>query len=116
MMPMTIGTRQETRAVVLGTMKLSRKPTTITPIRIRLVLAPILDRTKRAMRLSSPVNIMAAAINRAPPTRAKAPVLKPDSAISSPFVVPRTTLGLAMLGAVPSKKDMRAMTMEALTG
>src|ERR1035437_828818 len=44
MMPITIGTMHETRAVVLGTKKLRTKPTRMTPMRTRLVLAPILDK------------------------------------------------------------------------
>ena len=116
MMPMTIGTMQETRAVVLGTKKLRIKPTRITPARILLVLAPILDRTNRAMRLSSPVFIMAAAIKRAAPTSARAVLEKPLRASLRAPEVPSILSGLFMLGAVPSRNAIRVMMMDAETG
>lgn len=61
MMPITIGTTQETRAVVLGTKKLRTKPTMITPASMRFVRVPTLESTNSAMRLSRPVCIIAAA-------------------------------------------------------
>ena len=115
-MPSTIGTIQETLAVVLGTKKLKTKPTIMTPASTLLVRAPIFDRIKRAMRRSSPVFIIAAAIKRAAPTKASAGLEKPDSAIFSAPEVPSTLLGFSMLGAVPSKKAINDIITAAETG
>ena len=99
MMPMTIGTMQETRAVVLGTKKLSKKPTMITPISTRLVFAPTLDNTSRAMRLSRPVRVIAAARNSAPPTSAQAVLLKPPRAMPNALLVAILAAGFSAIGA-----------------
>ncbi len=116
MMPMTIGTRHDTRAVVLGTKKLKTKPTIITPAIMRLAVVPTFERTKRAIRLSSPVFIIAAAMNTAPATRAKAVLLKPPRAIVNPLVVPHRALGFAGSGDRPRIKAIAATIMAALTG
>ena len=65
-----IGTRYATRAVVLGKINDSKKPTSIVPITMWLVLASTLDNPNKAMRRSSPVAVMAAAIKHAADTRA----------------------------------------------
>ncbi len=60
-----IGTRQATRTVVLGTINDSKKPVTMAPITMLLVPAFTRDRTTRAMRQSSPVAVIAAAMKQA---------------------------------------------------
>ena len=114
MMPMMMGTRQATRAVVEGTRKDSTMPTRMAPISTRLVRAPTLERMKRAMRLSRPVMVMAAERKQAAATRASAVLAKPPSARVSAGPVPSTASGLAELGAMPSMKAMRAVMSTAL--
>ncbi|MNM68885.1 hypothetical protein D3C81_804580 [compost metagenome] len=70
--PIMIGTTQALRAVALGTTRLSSTVTATAPRRMRRVLTPILDSVTRAMRRSRPVWVMAAAMNKAPTTRARA--------------------------------------------
>src|SRR5215831_11661418 len=116
MMPITIGTRQETRAVVLGTKKLRMNPTTITPAKTLFVLAPIFDSTNRAMRLSKPVSIIPAARNSAPATNARAGFAKPPSAIVKPSLVVYHLVGAETLGGIPSEKAINARITPALAG
>ena len=116
MMPMTIGTMQETRAVVDGTKKLRRKPTKITPMTRRFDLTPICDMTMSAIRLSSPVIIMPAERNIAPATNAHAVVEKPARPILRAFAVPKIASGFAGFGDNPSPKDMNVTITKALTG
>ena len=114
MMPMMMGTRQATRAVVEGTRKDSTMPTRMAPISTRLVRAPTLERMKSAMRLSSPVMVMAADRKQAAATRASAVLAKPPMASVRAGPVPSTTSGLAALGAMPSMKAMSAVMSTAL--
>ena len=102
--------------MVLGTKKLSTKPVRMTPARTWFVFAPIFDSTKSAMRLSSPVFIIAAAMNMAAPTSASADDEKPASASFSPADVPRSFDGFAMSGAVPKRNAMSEMMMPDETG
>ncbi|MNJ59732.1 hypothetical protein D3C77_554290 [compost metagenome] len=67
------------------------------------------------MRLSSPVWVMAAAMNSAAATSASAELAKPASAMARPPLVPIITSGLATVGALPSRKAIRPMIMMALT-
>ena len=98
--PIMIGMRQATRAVVLGTMNDSRKPTTMAPITMWCVLAPTFDSTVSAMRRSSPVAVMADAMKHAAATSATALLAKPESARFSAAPVPMSgPSGLATLGA-----------------
>ena len=116
MMPITIGTIHDTLAVVLGTKKLRIKPTRITPASTFLVLAPILDRINKAKRLSRPVFIIAAEINNAAPTKARAGLENPDIAIFSAPEVPKTLSGFIIFGAVPSRNAISEMIIAADTG
>ena len=116
MIPSTMGTMQPTLAVVLGTKKASTKPTKIMPARILLVLAPTLDRTKRAMRLSSPVCIMAAARKRAAPTSTVPLALTPAKAIFRALEVPKSLAGSCGSGDSPRHKIINVAMMVALTG
>ena len=86
--PIMIGTTQALRAVALGTTRLSRMVTAIAPSRMRRVLVPIRDKVTRAMRRSRPVWVMAAAINKAPATSARAALENPVRAIVIPAEVP----------------------------
>jgi hypothetical protein len=115
MMPIMIGTRQATRAVVLGTRNASTMPTSIAPITTRWVRAPTRASTNSAMRLSSPVIVIAADRNVAAATSAIAVLANPASAMPSAAPVPYTTSGLATLGAIPSRNAMSAAMMTALT-
>ena len=81
---------QPTRAVVLGTKKARTKPTKIMPATMRLVFDPTLDRMVRAMRLSRPVLVMAAARNMAAPTSTVPPALMPLNVIVTAFPNPMT--------------------------
>ena len=114
-MPITMGTRQATRAVVLGTKKLKIKPHKITPSKTRFALAPTLESIIRAIRLSSPVLVMAAARNIAAATRQKAVDENPFSAIPSPALVPYN-LPVASLGANPTRRAIKTIITPALTG
>ncbi|MNF98517.1 hypothetical protein D3C84_813790 [compost metagenome] len=78
--PIMIGTTQALRAVALGTTRLSRIVTTTAPSKMRRVLTPTRDRVTRAIRRSSPVWVMAAAMNKAPTTSARALLENPVSA------------------------------------
>ena len=80
MTPIKIGTTQATRAVALGTIKLKRIVTTIAPINTVFVDAPSFDMTVRAIRRSSPVMVIAAAIIVAAATRLAAGFENPDKA------------------------------------
>lgn len=115
MMPMMIGTMQATRAVVEGTRKASTMPTRIAPITTRFVLAPTLESTKSAMRLSSPVTVMPADRKVAAATSASAVFAKPPSARPSAAPVPRTVSGFAAFGARPRRNAMSATMSTALT-
>ena len=115
MIPMMIGTRQATRAVVLGTKNERTIPTRIAPITTRLVRAPTLDRIRSAMRLSSPVTVIAADRKSAAATRARAVFANPPRAIPSAAPVPRIASGLAGFGARPSMNAMSAAMITALT-
>src|SRR5215471_3935923 len=116
MMPITIGTRQETRAVVLGTKKLRMNPTTMTPAKTLFILAPIFESTNRAMRLSKPVSIIPAARNSAPATKASAGLANPPSAMLKPSLVPYNLVGVETLGEIPSEKAINARITPALAG
>ena len=97
--PIMIGTKHATRAVVLGTMNDSRKPTTIAPITMLLVRASTFDSTNSAMRLSSPVAVMAAAMKQAAATSATALLEKPLKASPNAAPVPMSApAGLAASG------------------
>ena len=114
-MPITIGTRQATRAVVLGTKKLKIKPHKITPIKTRFDFAPTLERITSAIRLSSPVLVIAAAKNIAAATRQNDVEEKPFSAMPSPALVPYS-LPVSGLGAKPTKSAIKTIITPALTG
>ena len=77
-----------TRAVVLGTKKASIIPTKIIPATKRLVLLPIRDKINNAIRLSSPVCVIAAAKNNAAPTKIVALAEIPIKAIFNALPVP----------------------------
>ena len=115
MMPSMIGTRQETRAVVLGTMKASTMPTSIDPMTTARVSVPTRARMLSAMRRSRPVIDMAAARNSAAATSAKAVLAKPENAMPSARLVPIRTLGLATSGDSPSRNAIRAAIITAET-
>ena len=108
MMPSVIGTRHDTRAVVDGTRKAMTKPTRIVPMMTLLVFTPTLERIESAIRLSRPVDVMAAARNSAEATSTRAVLAKPLNARPRPALVPISTLGLAGLGESPSRNAMRA--------
>ena len=78
--PSMIGMRQATRAVALGTMNDSRKPTRIAPIATWLARAGTYESTCSAMRLSNCVAVMAAAMKQAAATSTTALLLKPPRA------------------------------------
>jgi hypothetical protein len=61
-----------------------------------------------AMRLSRPVAVIAAARNSAEATSTKAVLAKPPNASVRAALVPSSTLGLAGLGAKPSRNAIRA--------
>ncbi len=88
MMPIMIGTTQALRAVALGTTRLSRMVTRMVPARMCRLLVPTFDRVTRAMRRSSPVWVIAAAMNSAPATSASAGLEKPASAMPIAAVLP----------------------------
>ena len=67
------------------------------------------------MRLSRPVAVMAAARNSAAATSASAVLAKPLKARPSPALVPISTLGLAGLGARPSRNAISAAITTAET-
>ena len=114
-MPITIGTRHATRAVVEGTKKERMKPQRMMPITTRLGVAPILESVRSAMRLSSPVLIMAAARKSAAPTKQKAGDEKPVSAVFMPAVVPMMPVPSG-LGESPISTAMSAMMRPPETG
>ena len=60
------------------------------------------------MRLSRPVAVMAAARNKAAATSTNAVLAKPLKASVRAPLVPKSTFGLATLGARPSKKAISA--------
>ncbi|CFN64872.1 Uncharacterised protein [Bordetella pertussis] len=62
--------------------------TAMAPSRMRRVLVPTRASVTRAMRLSSPVKVMAAAMNRAPVTSASAELENPVSAMLMAAEVP----------------------------
>ena len=103
-----IGTRHETRAVVLGTMKASTMPTSIEPMTTARVSVPERDRMPSAMRRSSPVIDIAAARNSAAATSASAVLAKPLKAMPSARLVPSRTFGLATSGDRPSRNAISA--------
>ncbi|MOA02369.1 hypothetical protein D3C78_1218170 [compost metagenome] len=113
--PSMIGTTQATRAVALGTMKLSSTVTTMAPNSTRWVLAPTRARVSSAMRLSSPVWVMAAAMNSAAATSASAELAKPARPMARPPLVPISCAGLPSCGALPSRKAISPTMMMALT-
>lgn len=80
MKPIMRGTRQARRAVVPGTMRDSREPVTMAPVTMWLVLASTLDSTISAIRRSSPVAVIAAAMKSAAATSATALLERPDKA------------------------------------
>ena len=85
------------------------------PTTTRLGVAPILESVKSAMRLSSPVRIIAAARKSAAPTRQKAGDEKPVSAVFMPAVVPMIPVPSG-LGESPIRTAMRAMMRPPETG
>ena len=113
--PITIGTRQATRAVVLGTKKLRMKPQRMTPITTRFDFAPSLERITSAIRLSSPVLVMATARNMAAATKQNAVEAKPFSPIPSPAAVPNS-LPVSGLGEKPINSAINVIMTPALTG
>ena len=114
--PITIGTIQATRAVVEGTKKLRANPVKITPIRIRFVFAPTKERTRRAIRLSSPVFVIAMERNNAAPTRAQAVLANPLRPLAKAALVPYMTVGFATLGAKPRRIIIKERIIAALAG
>lgn len=86
--PSMMGTTAALRAVALGTTRLSTMVTAMAPSRMRRVLVPTRASVTRAMRLSSPVKVMAAAMNRAPVTSASAELENPVSAMLMAAEVP----------------------------
>ena len=115
-MPTTIGTMQETLAVVDGTKKLRMKPTKMTPMTRRLDLTPTWDITTRAIRLSRPVIIMPADRNIAAATSAQAVVENPDNPIWRALLVPSSAPCFAGSGAMPSANAINVTMTNALTG
>ena len=115
MMPSVIGTRQATRAVVEGTISAITKPTRMVPITTFRVSVPARDRMVSAMRLSRPVAVIAAARKSAAATSTSAVLAKPLNASPSAALVPISTLGLATLGASPSRNAIRAAITTAET-
>jgi len=116
MKPIMMGTRHATRAVVLGTMNDSRKPTPMAPMTMWLVRASTLDSTSSAMRRSSPVAVMAAAMKQAAATSATALFEKPERAKPSAAPVPMAApAGLVASGTAASRKIIRAPMTTALT-
>jgi hypothetical protein len=115
MTPSMIGTRQETRAVVEGTSRASTMPTSIEPTITCRVSVPMRDRITSAMRLSSPVAVMAAARNSAAATSASAVLANPLNASPRPALVPIRAFGLAGLGDSPSTNAIRAAMTTADT-
>ena len=114
-MPVTIGTRQATRAVVDGTKKERMKPQRMMPSTTREGDVPILESVTRAIRRSSPVCIMAAARKSAAPTRQKAGEEKPVSAMRSALLVPMSPWPSGC-GESPTRTAMSAMMTPAETG
>ena len=114
--PKTIGTMQPTRAVVLGTKKAKIKPTKIIPATMRFVLEPTLDKMPKAIRLSRFVCIIAAAKNRAAPTRIVPLELRPANVIDTALPKPITCVGLSRAGAVPNETNINDAIIAALTG
>ncbi|KAG1386056.1 hypothetical protein G6F60_014617 [Rhizopus arrhizus] len=114
MTPIMMGTTAALRAVALGTTRLSTIVTAIHPIRMRRVLVPTLDRVTSAMRRSSPVKVMAAAMNRAPVTSASAEFANPVSSMLMAADVPYSTFGSLIVGAVPNRKAISVVIMIAL--
>ena len=88
MTPIMIGTTQALRAVALGTTSDRRIVTTMLPIRMRRVLVPMVESVTSAMRRSSPVMVMAAAMHSAAPTSASAVLENPASAMPRAGPVP----------------------------
>ena len=114
--PITIGTIQATRAVVEGTKKLRAKPVRITPMRIRLVLAPTRESTLRAIRRSRPVLVIAIDRNKAAPTSAQAVLEKRYRPADRAGPVPSNAAGLATFGEKPSKTTIKDKIIAALAG
>ncbi len=112
--PIMMGTTAALRAVALGTTRLSTMVTAMQPIRMRRVLVPTRDRVTSAMRRSSPVKVIAAAMNSAPVTSASAELEKPLSAMLIAAEVPYITWGSLIVGAVPSRKAISVVIMIAL--
>ena len=112
--PIMIGTTQALRAVALGTTRLSRMVTAIAPTRIPRVLVPTRVRVTRAIRRSRPVWVMAAAINNAPATRARAGLANPVSAMLIAGLEPIRCVGSCKDGAVPSRNAINEVIMIAL--
>jgi hypothetical protein len=79
-----------------------------------LVLVPIFNKVTNAMRLSNPEKVMAAAMNNAPPTNARAELENPANAMVIAAEVPYITSGFLMVGAVPNKKAIKVVIMMAL--
>ena len=120
MMPRTMGMIQPTRAVVLGTKNASTKPTKIIPATMRFVLEPTLDKIVRAIRLSSPVVVMAAARNMAAPTSMVPPALNPLNVMviawPKPICFPAAAAAFSRAGDVPSSRSINDAIIVALTG
>ena len=115
MIPMVIGTRQATRAVVDGTRNAITNPTRMAPMTTCRVSVPTRDRMTSAILLSSPVAVIAAARNRADATSASAVLANPLNARPSAALVPIRTFGLATLGAKPSRHAINAAMTTADT-
>jgi len=116
MKPIMIGIRQATRAVVLGTTNDSTNPTSIAPMTMWFARASTRDSTNNAMRRSSPVTVIAAAMRQAAATRATALLENPDSARLSAAAVPMAVpAGFAASGAYASRKTISAPITTPLT-
>ena len=85
------------------------------PITIWLERASTLESTVSAMRRSSPVAVMAAAMKQAAATSATAQLEKPDSARPSAALVPMSSFVLPTSGAKASRKIISAPITTALT-
>ena len=112
--PIMMGTTQALRAVALGTTKLSKIVTAMAPSNMRRVLVPMRDSVTNAIRRSSPVWVMAAAINKAPATNANAALENPVKAIVIPAEVPYNCAGSCKVGAMPIKNAISDVIMIAL--
>ena len=103
-----VQSEEATRAVVDGTRNAMTKPTRIVPMTTLRVSVPTRARMLRAIRLSRPVDVIAAARNSAEATSTSAVFAKPLNARVRAALVPISTFGLAGLGEKPSRNAISA--------